>query len=130
MSRESVLLRLLAQEMEDNPRYNLKKGVYDDIEPRLRQSFETLNGRAMFRVEGRGYITAKDGGFGDLSDFVEHLREDAPYFFNDTDADADADADNTVRSRAELRTAADKARWIGEHGADAYMSLPDSASRQ
>ena len=124
MSRESVLLHVLAQEIARNPKYDMRQGVVDDIERRLRSTFETLNGREMFHVEGKGYITAVDGGFGGLSDFVDYLREDAPYFFNDTDADADAD-DNTVRSRADLRTAAEKAKWIGKNGEAAYMSLPE-----
>jgi len=124
MSRESVILHVLAQEIASNPKYDMRQGVVDDIERRLRQSFETLDGKPMFRVEGKGYITANDGGFGGLSDFVEYLREDAPYFFNDTDADADAD-DSPVRSRSELRTAAEKAKWIGKNGEVAYMSLPE-----
>jgi len=36
----------------------------------------------------------------------------------------------TVRTKADFRTAADKAKYIGEHGRDAYLALPSAPAQK
>lgn len=62
-------------------------------------------------------------------EWVNRLRDQAPYFFKDSEGGGASGGGGgssygAVRSKSDLKTAADKAAFIREHGQDVYLKLP------
>lgn len=106
-----------------------------------------LRGSGMWSLNDDGRIVAKDST-GDLmygadgvtllspKEWMESsLRENAPHFFelsggggaNGGSGPGGSNRTN-VRYKSDLKTAADKAAFIGKHGLDAWQKLPDRAA--
>jgi hypothetical protein len=117
---ERKLVALLAEQIAANPRYRVRpiKGIAEDIAARLADAFDVLGDEVVMKDARQGYLYADDGGRGGVDEWMSALRDSAPYYF-----DQEPDAAQ-VRSRSDLKTAAERAAWIGQHGEAAYLALP------
>lgn len=101
----------------------------DDIVSRGRQVFK-LNGGKVLPYEGENVIYGDDGVTPlSVKQWLTKLSAKAPHLFKQSKGGG-ADAGNrsgdsgAVAKRSDLKTAADKAAYIGKHGREAYLKLP------
>jgi len=116
----------------------MKAGVHEsateDIVRRARDIFKVVDDE-LKPMKGDEIIYGKDGISPlTVSDWVSELATNAPHLFKESSGGGAANEDGkggtgTIKTKADLKTAADKAKFIGEHGQEAYLELPASAAQ-
>ena len=106
-----------------------------DVLGRGRALYKLVDGKPV-PMEGDKVLYGKDGlNPMPVSEWFGRLTTEAPHLFNPSQggnsnpgAGGRPPVAGSVRSRAELKTDADKSKFITEHGADAYKALPATLS--
>jgi hypothetical protein len=113
----------------------LKSGVMDtaleDVLRRAKEVFRVVDGVVVPQNRDGDTIYGKDGVRPLTQDeWLSDLRNNAPHLFKPSkgggaapDGGKGGGATN-IRARSDLSTAAEKAKYIGEHGMDKYLELP------
>lgn len=103
----------------------------EDIMLRGRNVFRMKDGSAV-PMDGDKVIYGKDGVTPmSMPEWLGELAARAPHLFNPSNGGGaqgnhgnNGGGASSVRSRADLKTAADKAKYIGDHGMQQYLELP------
>lgn len=115
-----------------NPKSGVNPSALPDI---LSRAYNT------FRVEGEGAVVPYSGdskliGADGMSAMTPHewlskMRESAPYFFKEStgggagSGSTPGGSEFGASKKSDLKTPADKAKFIGQYGMDRYLALPN-----
>lgn len=101
----------------------------DDVMLRAKSSFKIIDGKPI-PVDNKGDPLFGKDGVMTVSEWMKELASTAPHLFKPSSG-AGAQGNqgigkSRVRSRSDLKTSKEKAAFIGEHGMDTYLGLPES----
>jgi len=101
----------------------------DDVMLRAKNSFKIIDGKPI-PVDNKGDPLFGKDGVMTVSEWMKELAATAPHLFKPSSG-AGAQGNqgigkSRIRSRADLKTSKEKAAFIGEHGMDTYLGLPES----